>query len=195
MKIGYARISTDKQSLRMQTKALKEAGCTKIFSDSGISGSAVYKPEYEKALAYAREDDELVVFKLDRLSRKLSYLLDEIERIEALGIGFSSLHERIETVSPGGKLFFHMVGAFAEFERDQLRQRTRAGLDAAVKAGKSLGRPKAIDDDRWNNAMSLLNSKPPVSVTAIASLLGVSRQTVYTRMNAEAEQSSTTVEA
>lgn len=182
MKIGYARVSTGKQTLRMQRQELKKAGCEKIFADSGISGSAVSKPEYEKALAFAREGDELVVFKLDRLSRKLSFLIDEIARIEKLGLSFSSLHERIETVSPAGKLFFHMVGAFAQFEKDQLQQRTRAGLAAARRAGKRLGRPKTISDKQWEQAQALLNADPPASVTSIARLLNVSRQTVYNRM-------------
>lgn len=185
MKIGYARVSTEDQNLRMQIQALKKAGCEKIFFEKDVSGSAVIKPEYAKALSFARKGDELVVFKLDRLSRKLSFLIEEISRIEKLGLSFSSLHERIETASPAGKLFFHMVGAFAQFEKEQLQERTKAGLDAARKAGKILGRPNSISDEQWNEIILLRQSNPKMTVTAIAKLLKVSRQSVYNRINAD----------
>ncbi len=125
MRIGYARVSIDEQSMPLQEKALREAGCTRIFRDEGVSGGAMFKPAYIEALEYARPGDELVVWKLDRLSRRLAFLLDEIAAIEARSLAFRSLTENIDTTAPGGEIFFHVIRALTGFERDTIEDRAR----------------------------------------------------------------------
>ena len=182
MRIGYARVSTDDQKLRMQVTALEEAGCERIFEDRGISGGAVVKPEYEKALSIARAGDELVVWKLDRLARKVTFLIEEVARIEEAGLSFRSLTENIETRSVGGRLFFHVMAALAEFERDTIRERTKVGVAAARAAGKRIGRKPSISADQWKTARKLLMTEPPTPVTRVAEMLGVTRVTIYQRI-------------
>lgn len=185
MKIGYARVSTGEQNLALQRDALKSAGCDKIFEDQGVSGSAVFKPAYGEALRYARPGDEIVVWRMDRLSRSLLALITELQMLKECGFGFRSLTEQIETVTPAGQLFFHIVGAFAQFERDVIRERTREGLAAARRAGKKLGRPPLITDEQWKVARSLMTGPDPKGPADVARLLGVSRQAVYKRIKAE----------
>ena len=185
MKIGYARVSTGEQNLALQRDALRAAGCEKIFEDQGISGSAVFKPAYGDALRYARAGDEIVVWRMDRLSRSLLALITELRLLADQGFAFRSLTENIETVTPAGQLFFHIVGAFAQFERDVIRERTRAGLDAARRAGKKLGRPASISEEQWQTVKRLMGAEPPLSPAEAAKLLGVSRQAVHKRLKAE----------
>jgi len=147
MKIGYARVSTGEQNLALQIDALRAAGAERIFEDKGVSGSTVFKPAYGDMLRHARAGDEIMVWRLDRLGRSLPGLIIELEMLGSLGVGFRSLTEQIETVTPAGRLFFHMVGAFAQFERDVIRERTNAGIQAARRAGKKLGRPVSINED------------------------------------------------
>ena len=137
MLIGYARVSTQDQSPALQLDALKAAGCERIFVEKA-SGAQRDRPELKSALDFARGDtgDVLVVWKLDRLARSLSQLIDTVDLLEKRGIGFRSLTEAIDTTSAGGRLVFHMFGAMAEFERSIIRERTRAGLDAARARGR-----------------------------------------------------------
>ena len=127
MRIGYARVSTHEQNLSLQKDALKKSGCNKIFSDK-ISGAKSERPGLQKALNYMRKGDILVVWRLDRLGRSLKHLLEIITLLEERGIGFSSLQESIDTTTSGGRLIFHIFGALAEFERNLIRERTKAGL-------------------------------------------------------------------
>lgn len=182
MKIGYARVSTSEQNLALQINALKAAGCDKIFEDKGVSGATVFKPSYGEALRYARAGDEIIVWRMDRLSRSLLALITELQQLKEMNLSFRSLTENIETVTPAGQLFFHVVGAFAQFERDVIRERTNAGLDAARGAGKRLGRPPLISDDRWKEAMSLMSGPSPKNPAEIARLLNVTPQAIYKRL-------------
>lgn len=125
MKIGYARVAPGEHSMQQQEQILRKAGCTRIFRDQGVSGGAIFKPAYIEALEYARPGDELVVWKLDRLSRRLAFLLDEIATIEAKGLAFHSLTENIDTTVRGGEIFFHAIAALATFERDVSEDRAR----------------------------------------------------------------------
>ncbi|NMN07530.1 MULTISPECIES: recombinase family protein [unclassified Novosphingobium] len=186
MKIGYARVSTGEQNLALQRDALRAAGCEKIYEDHGVSGSAVIKPQYDEALRAARAGDEVIVWRLDRLSRSLLALIAELQQLSQLGLGFRSLTEQIETVTPAGQLFFHIVGAFAQFERDVIRERTRAGLESARRVGKRLGRPPAVSDEQWQAVRKLMRADPPLSPAQAAKLLGISRQAVHKRLKAEA---------
>lgn len=185
MKLGYARVSTSEQNLALQIDALRAAGAERIFEDHGISGGAVLKPAYTELLKIARAGDELVVWRLDRLSRSLLMLIGELDALRDLGISFRSVTENIETVTPTGQLFFHIVGAFAQFERDIIRERTMAGLNAARRAGKRLGRPPSVSSEQWAQVKSLMTASPPLSAAGAATLLGVSRQAIYKRLEAD----------
>lgn len=130
MLIGYARVSTAEQNLELQTDALRQVGCSRVFVETA-SGAQRDRPELEAALDYVRSGDVLVVWKLDRLARSLRQLIDNVESLETRNIGSRSTTEQIDTTSAGGKLVFHLFGALAEFERAIIRERTVAGLEAA----------------------------------------------------------------
>ena len=140
MKIGYARVSTSDQSVYMQKQALKQAGCEKIFSDTA-SGVRADRVGLDNAMTHLRAGDTLVVWKLDRLGRSLQNLIQIIKLLQENKIGFQSLQENIDTTTSGGKLVFHIFSALAEFERDIIRERTNAGLQAARARGRLGGRP------------------------------------------------------
>src|SRR5947209_5751862 len=141
MLIGYARVSTTDQTLDLQRDALENIGCSKIFTDT-ISGAKAERPGLTDALAYVRAGDTLVVWRLDRLGRSLKHLIDTITDLNNRKIGFKSIQENIDTSTSGGKLIFHMFGALAEFERDIIRERTNAGLQAARTRGRKGGRDR-----------------------------------------------------
>jgi len=141
--IGYARVSTADQTLNLQHDALTQAGCSKIFTDTS-SGANTERKGLEDALSYVRPGDTLVVWRLDRLGRSLQHLIETITKLHDRGIGFRSLTEQIDTTTSGGRLVFHVFGALAEFERDLIRERTQAGLQAARERGHRGGRPKAL---------------------------------------------------
>ncbi|MDR3701068.1 MAG: recombinase family protein [Candidatus Sulfopaludibacter sp.] len=139
MLIGYARVSTEDQDTAVQVKALKAAGCERIFREKA-SGGRWDRPELHRLLAQLRKPDVLVVWKLDRLSRSLRDVLTIMDRLAEAKAGFRSLTEAIDTTTPAGRMMMQMVGAFAEFERAMLKERTRAGLDAARQEGRIGGR-------------------------------------------------------
>src|SRR3954447_13261181 len=145
MLIGYARVSTQEQTINLQRDALEKAGCTKIFTDIA-SGAKQERKGLEEALSHARDGDTLVVWRLDRLGRSITHLIQTVSGLAGRGVGFKSLTENIDTTTSGGKLVFHIFGALAEFERDLIRERTNAGLQAARARGKSGGRPKALTE-------------------------------------------------
>ena len=140
MLIGYARVSTQDQTLNLQKDALEKAGCQKIFTDIA-SGAKQERKGLEDALSHVREGDTLVVWRLDRLGRSITHLIHTVSGLAQRGVGFRSLTENIDTTTSGGKLVFHIFGALAEFERDIIRERTTAGLQAAeLGDGKGDGR-------------------------------------------------------
>ncbi len=139
MQIGYARVSTDDQDTAVQVAALKAAGCERIYREKA-SGGRWDRPELHRLLDQLRRGDVLVVWKLDRLSRSLRDVLTIMERLGETGAGFRSLTEAIDTTTPAGRMMMQMVGAFAEFERAMLRERTKVGLDAARQDGRIGGR-------------------------------------------------------
>ena len=144
MLIGYARVSTDDQDTRLQIDALKRAGCERIYEESA-SGSRTDRPELAKALAHGRKGDVVVVWKLDRLGRSLPHLIDTVHDLEERKIAFRSLTDSIDTTTASGRMFFHMMGALAQFERDLIRERTHAGLKAARERGNVGGRPRKLE--------------------------------------------------
>jgi len=177
MLVGYARVSTQEQTLHLQKDALDKIGCTKIFTDTA-SGAKVERKGLEEALAYVREGDSLVVWKLDRLGRSLKHLIETITYLNNRKIGFKSITENIDTTTSGGKLIFHIFGALAEFERDIIRERTQAGLQAARARGRVGGRPNALNAKQASIAQALYNDKNN-SISDICKTLNVSRATLY----------------
>src|SRR6476661_2286544 len=141
MLVGYARVSTTEQTLDLQKDALEQIGCTKIYSDV-VSGAKAERKGLQEALEYVREGDTLVVWRLDRLGRSLKHLIETVTKLKEQNIAFQSLTESINTVTATGQLIFHIFGALAEFERNLIRERTIAGLEAARARGRLGGRPK-----------------------------------------------------
>ncbi|WP_424361403.1 recombinase family protein [Methylocystis parvus] len=177
MLLGYARVSTLDQDFALQLDALKVAGCERIFQEKA-SGAKEDRPELSRFLDHARDGDLLVVWKLDRLARSLKQLVLVLEDLGKRGIGFRCLAPAIDTTTPEGRLVYSITGAFAEFEREIISQRTRAGLKAALARGRKGGRPKALNTDDLAKARAMLRD-PSISVAAIAKVLGVSRVTIY----------------
>lgn len=141
-RIGYARVSTQEQTLNLQRDALRVAGCETIFDDQGVSGAKANRPGLDAAFAALQPGDVLVVWKLDRLGRSLRHLIDTLRDLSDRGIGFYSIQDAIDTTTAGGRLYFHIMGALAEFERDLISERTKAGMAAAKARGVHVGRPR-----------------------------------------------------
>ncbi|MDH4980944.1 recombinase family protein [Hyphomicrobium sp. D-2] len=176
-RIGYARVSTQDQKLRMQFDALKSAQCDQIFRDHGVSGGKASRPGLDKALKTLKRGDALVVLKLDRLGRSVQHLSDLLVRFGNEGIHFCSLAEGINTTTPGGKLVYHLFAAFAEFQRDIIRENTVLGLAAARKKGSRLGRPRLLSiDDVLEGHRHVTQLGTPIHV--VAERLNVSEITV-----------------
>src|SRR5436853_1452600 len=180
MLIGYARVSTQDQTLHLQKDALEKIGCSKIFTDTA-SGAQTERKGLEEALEYVREGDSLVVWKLDRLGRSLKHLIETITALNNRKIGFQSITENIDTTTSGGKLIFHIFGALAEFERDIIRERTLAGLQAARARGRKGGRPKAktLDTPRKVAIAQQLYKDKTNAISDICKTLTISRATLY----------------
>lgn len=174
--IGYARVSTQDQNLDLQTEALTKAGCKKIFTDK-ISGSRAERPGLTKALEMLREGDTLIVWKLDRLGRSVKNLVDLVGELHKQSIQFKSLTDAIDTGTPSGRFFFHVMASLAEMERDLAVERTRAGLEVARQLGRKGGRKRQMTDSKIESAKKLLASGiPPRDV---ATNLGISVPTLY----------------
>jgi DNA invertase Pin-like site-specific DNA recombinase len=179
-RIGYARVSTGDQDVTAQVDELEHAGCIRIFSDTA-SGSLRARPELDKALAALKKGDVLVVWRLDRLGRSLRHLIDTVEDLNQRGIGLVSLRESIDTTTASGRLVLHIFGSLAEFERELITERTRAGLTAARARGRLGGRPPVLTGEKLQTAKRMYESRD-YTVAAIARSLGVSRATLYRRL-------------
>jgi DNA invertase Pin-like site-specific DNA recombinase len=177
MLIGYARISTLDQTLALQQDALTAAGCEQLYTDTA-SGSVTERPGLSQALSHLRAGDTLVVWRLDRLGRSLPHLIETVRQLQERGIGFRSLQEQLDTRTSGGKLVFHVFGALAEFERDLIRERTHAGLQAARARGRLFGRPKVLTPQQVKQLRSLAQDDRN-TVAEICQTLGISKATYY----------------
>lgn len=177
-RIGYARVSTDDQTLDLQLDALK--ACDVIYQEKA-SGKSKDRPELAHCLMALRPGDTLVVWRLDRLGRSLPDLVQIVTSLEERGIGFESLTEKIDTTSATGKLTFHVFAALAEFERNIIRERTRAGLQAARARGRKGGRKPALTE-RQVREIRVLLADPEIQVSDVARRYGVSRTTLYRRV-------------
>jgi DNA invertase Pin-like site-specific DNA recombinase len=179
--IGYARVSTAEQDTALQTDALRKAGCDKIFEDTA-SGAKAERPGLAAALAYVREGDTLVVWRLDRLGRSLPHLIETIGALEARGVGFRSLSEAIDTTTSGGRLIFHVFGALGQFERDLIRERTKAGLTAAAARGRKGGRKPVVTAEKLQRAREHLANG--LTVREAAARLKVGKTALYAALKA-----------
>ncbi|UBM24159.1 recombinase family protein [Pseudomonas sp. p1(2021b)] len=167
MKIGYARVSTDEQNLALQIQSLKKAGCAKIFTDKGISGGEFQRPGLQGAIDSMGEGCCLVVWRLDRLGRSISKLIDFLEGLQRRRISFLSLNENIDTQTSSGRLVFHIMAALAEFEKGLISERTKAGMSAAKSKGKIIGRrPLLTELQKAEAAHMLCTQKIPLAQVA-----------------------------
>lgn len=177
MQIGYARCSTQNQSLDAQLEQL--TNCTKIFKEK-LSGGKYDRPELNRAIDYLREGDSLVVTKLDRLARSLTDLHKLVAEIEAKGASLNILNQSIDTSTSSGKLMFSMLGAFAEFERDLINERVQEGLDRAKAKGVKLGKPRQISTSKRKRIVQLVEDEnSSLTKQEIADMIGCSRNQVY----------------
>ncbi len=173
---GYARVSTEDQSLDLQRDALREAGCQRVFEDVS-SGARTARPGLDEALAWLREGDTLVVWKLDRAGRSLPHLVRMVADLGARGVGFKSLTDPIDTTTAGGRLQFHVFAAFAQFERDTISERTRAGLAAARARGREGGRRPVVTADVLAGAEKLMAAG--LTVREAAARLRIGKSALY----------------
>jgi DNA invertase Pin-like site-specific DNA recombinase len=174
--IGYARVSTQDQNLELQTEALQKAGCKKIFEDRA-SGSRVERIGLAQARESLRAGDTLVVWKLDRLGRSGKQLVDLVGELQKEGVQFRSLTDSIDTGTPSGRFFFHVMASLAEMERELIVERTRAGPEVARQLGRMGGRKRQMTDSKIKAAEKLLASGVPAR--DVAGNLGVSVPTLY----------------
>jgi len=184
MKIGYARVSTLEQNPEMQIDALKSSGCDKIYSDQ-VSGVRTDRPGLQEALDFTRPGDCLVVWRLDRLGRSLKHLIAVVEDLEARDVGFISLQEGFDTTTSGGKLVFQIFGALAEFERNLIRERTKAGLAAARARGRLGGRKEKLTPDQVATMRRMSESRQH-TIVEICKVMGISKPTYYRYMGKKA---------
>jgi DNA invertase Pin-like site-specific DNA recombinase len=176
IRIGYARVSTRDQNLELQLDALNKAGCKRIFTDK-LSGAKVERPGLQEALSHLREADTLVVWKLDRLGRSVKGLVDLVNELETRRVHFQSITDGVDTKTPAGRFFFHVMASLAQMERELILERTRAGLEAARCAGRVGGRKRQMTDNKVQAARKLLASGTPPH--EVAHSLGVSVPTLY----------------
>lgn len=179
---GYARVSTNDQTTDLQRDALEGAGCDRILTDVA-SGARARRPELDHMLDLLREGDTVVVWKLDRLGRSMRNLVDLMATFDERGVRFRSLTESMDTSTPGGTLVFNIFGSLAQFERDLIRERTRAGLEAARARGRKGGRPAKLDEKQVREVRRLYKSRT-VTVGQIAAMIHAGRSTVYRCLDA-----------
>lgn len=180
--VGYARVSTFDQDPQMQIDALVDAGVdSRHLYEERISGSTIQRTKLKEVLEFVKDGDILVVWKLDRLGRSLQDLIHIVKDLKDRGVGFKSLTEGIDTTNSGGMLIFHIFGSLAQFERELIRERTLAGLEAAKRQGRKGGRPRSLNEEQLETMKDLI--KKGKGVSYIARSLNTSRYTVYREKN------------
>lgn len=187
--VGYTRVSTLDQDPALQLDALGAAGCTKVFEERA-SGARADRPGLCQALDYVREGDVLIVWKLDRLGRSLPHLIETVAALEGRGVGFRSITEAIDTTTPGGRLVFHLFGALGQFERDLIKERTRAGLAAAAARGRKGGRKPVVVPDKLRRAQYMIAKGLTVREAAIR--LKIGKTTLYDALRGSGTQGAST---
>lgn len=188
MLIGYARVSTLDQNPQHQIDALNEAGCKKIFTEK-ISGASKKREQLQEALDYMREGDTLVVWKLSRLARSLTQVINTVKDLEERIIGLKVITQNIDTSTPEGRLFFHMNAAFDQFQREIIVENTRAGLKSARKNGRIGGRPTLMTDEKLRTAQAMLKDTENYPfISDIIKTLTIGRTTFYRHFPPDAIQ-------
>jgi DNA invertase Pin-like site-specific DNA recombinase len=177
MKVGYIRTSKKDQNPELQRRDLLAAGFETIFEEQ-ISSRKADWPELRAAMEFCREEDELIVWKLDRFGRSLQELIELVSILKERGVEFVSLRESLDTTTPGGKLVFHVFGAVAEFERDIIQERTMAGLEAARARGRKGGRKPVMNDKKIARATKLMKDRE-TPISEVCEAVGVSKATIY----------------
>ncbi|MCP5244906.1 MAG: recombinase family protein [Burkholderiales bacterium] len=177
--IGYARVSTEDQHLDLQLNALQLAGCNAIFEDRGVSATAKQRPGFEQALFSLQAGDVFVVWKMDRAFRSLKNALDILEEFENRDVAFRCLTENIDTSTAMGKCMYQIRHAFSELERNLIRERTKAGMEAARQRGVQIGRPRKLSSCQIVHAQNLLQHQSGRTTAQIADEFGVSPRTIY----------------
>jgi len=185
LRTGYARVSTTEQDTQLQIHALTAAGCDRIYQEK-LSGAKLDRPELQQCLKSLREGDTLIVWKLDRLGRSLGHLMGVVSELETRKIGFKSLTENIDTTSPTGKLIFHIFGSLAEFERGLIRERVKAGIQAARNRGVHCGRKDALSAKDKELAITLLAGG--TTKKDVSKHFGITRMTLYNMLKKTGEE-------
>ncbi len=185
IRIGYARVSTEDQHLTLQTDALEKGGCERLFTDKA-SGNRTDRPGLQEALSHLRAGDTLVVWKLDRLGRGVKGLVDLVSDLEVKKIHFQSLTDQINTSTPAGRFFFHVMASLAQMERELIAERTRAGLEAGRRQGRIGGRKRRMTESKVESARQLLANG--IAPREVAQNLGVSVPTLYRWLPASARE-------
>jgi DNA invertase Pin-like site-specific DNA recombinase len=185
--VGYARVSTIDQDPALQHDALAAAECVKVFEDCA-SGARANRAGLQAALAYVREGDVLIVWKLDRLGRSLPHLIETVTSLAKRGVGFRSLTEAIDTTTPGGRLVFHLFGALGQFERDLIQERTRAGLVAAAARGRKGGRKPVVTGEKLERARAIIAKGLTVREAAVR--LRVGKTALYAALQAGSSETA-----
>ena len=183
MLIGYARVSTNDQNLDLQTDALKKASCEKLYCDK-ISGVKADRPGLTQALEVARAGDTLVIWRLDRLGRSIKDLIQISETLKARSIALKSLQEGIDTTTSTGQLMFNLLAVLAEFEKNLINERSKAGLAAARSRGKLGGRPKSLTQSQQKLAVKLYHEREH-SIAEICKMMNISKPTLYSYVTAQ----------
>lgn len=191
-RVGYARVSTRDQHAEAQADRLRDAGCEKIFTDNGVSGTLASRAEWDKCRAYLRPGDTLVTVKLDRIGRSMKNLLEVVTGFQINGIDLVALDQNIDTTTPGGKLTFHILAAIAEFERDLIRERTMDGLAAARARGRTGGGQPKLTATQRQRAQAMYDERGPdgkrrYTVEEIGNTFKVSRPTIYRALSQDAD--------
>jgi DNA invertase Pin-like site-specific DNA recombinase len=180
MKIGYARVSTKEQNLDLQIDALEKEGCEKIYTEV-ISGTKSERPKLQEMATNLRKGDIVIIWKLDRLGRSLKHLVELVNQFIQQDVGLKSLHDHIDTTTPQGRLIFNIFASLAEFERDLIQERTKAGLDAARARGRMGGKPKGLSKQAESIACAAetLYKEGKLTVNQIIKQLGIAKATFY----------------
>ncbi len=186
-KIGYIRVSDKDQSEALQVDALTTAGCDLIYGDHGVSGAITRRLGLDDMLASLQSGDTLVVWKLDRLGRSTVHLLQLLSDLRDRGVDFQAITQGIDTTTAIGRMLYGQLAVFAEFERENIRERTKAGMRAARKRGVHIGRPKAISDDQARRSAQRIKSGQ-IKLADAACELGVSPRTLSRAVDAQMKE-------
>jgi DNA invertase Pin-like site-specific DNA recombinase len=186
MKIGYARVSSDLQVLDLQIDALEKYGCERIFTEHA-TGTKKDRPEFNKVLQILRKSDTIIVWRLDRLGRRVKDLIDIVDKWEKDGVDFVSIQDNIDTSTTMGRFFFHVMAAIAEMERDLIRDRVMAGLAAAKSRGKKGGRRPKLSNIQEKQIL-ILHKNPTICIDDICKQFDISRSTLYNCLRKQREQ-------